>query len=110
MSEQTDKPWFVYVLRCTDGSLYTGVSTDPLRRFEEHRQGKGARYTRVRPPEALVYAERAADRGAALSREAAIKKLRRPDKLMLIHAAPFLAGTPALLDWPDCARFVRLIV
>ena len=73
--------WYVYMLRCGDGSLYT---TDVQRRFQEHRSGTGARYTRSRPPVTLAYAEEAPDRSAAQRREAAIKKLPRAQKLKLI--------------------------
>lgn len=75
--------WWVYMLRCADGSLYTGVTTDVARRFAEHRSGKGAKYTRSHPPEAVVYREECGEKGAALAREAAIKRLRRAEKLKL---------------------------
>ena len=77
--------WYVYMLRCGDDSLYTGSTTDVQRRFQEHRSGTGARYTRSRPPVTLVYTEAAADRSAAQRREAAIKKLPRAQKLKLIE-------------------------
>lgn len=77
--------WYVYMLRCRDGSLYTGITTDPARRLAEHNAGTaGARYTRTRRPVTLVYSEPAADRSAASRREAALKKLPRPRKLALI--------------------------
>ncbi len=76
--------WFVYLLRCADGSLYAGVTTDPERRLEEHNAGTGARYTRGRRPVVLAYLERAPDRAGACRREAAIKRLTRTDKLTLI--------------------------
>lgn len=76
--------WTVYVLRCRDGSLYTGITTDLDRRLAAHRGGRGARYTRGRLPVRLVYAEQAATRGAALRREASIKRMRRPAKLALV--------------------------
>lgn len=76
--------WWVYVLRCGDGSLYTGVTTDPERRLDEHARGTASRYTRARPPVELVHVEGAEDRSAALRREAAIKRLSRPDKLRLV--------------------------
>ena len=75
--------WYVYMLRCGDGSLYTGSTTDVERRLREHQGGTGARYTRSRPPVTLAYAE-APDRSAAQRREAAIKKLPRAQKLKLI--------------------------
>lgn len=76
--------WYVYMLRCGDDSLYTGVTTDPQRRLRAHQKGKGAKYTRSRLPVALAYLEEAADKSAALRREAAIKKLRREEKLDLL--------------------------
>ena len=76
--------WYVYMLRCGDGSLYTGSTTDVERRLREHQGGTGARYTRSRPPVTLAYAEEAPDRFAAQRREAAIKKLPRAQKLKLI--------------------------
>lgn len=76
--------WFVYMLRCGDGSLYTGCTNDLPRRLEAHRSGRGAKYTRSRLPVALVYREAVADRSAALRREAAVKRLTRRQKLALI--------------------------
>ena len=74
----------VYILRCRDGSLYTGSAKDLVRRLAAHRSGKGAKYTRSRLPVELVYQEAAPDRSAALRREAEIKRLTRPQKLALI--------------------------
>lgn len=82
--------WFVYMLRCDDGSLYTGYTDDVQRRLAVHRSGKGAKYTRSRLPVELVYQEEVPDRSAALRREAAIKKLKRQEKLRLIEQADFL--------------------
>ena len=77
------------MLRCADGSLYTGITTDIARRIAEHNGegGLGARYTRSRRPVQLVYAEAAANRAEAARREAAIKKLDRTSKLALCAAA-----------------------
>jgi putative endonuclease len=75
----------VYLLRCRDGSLYTGITNDLARRLAAHRAGKASAYTRSRGPVRLVYREPVADRSAALRREAAIKRLRREDKLALIR-------------------------
>lgn len=77
--------WFVYMLRCADGSLYTGVTTDIARRLAEHNGegGPGARYTRGRRPVTLAYIEPADSRTAATRREAAIKRLDRARKLAL---------------------------
>lgn len=79
--------WIVYILRCGDGSLYTGVTNDLDRRMASHRAGKGAAYTRSRLPVRLVYTERRLSRGAAQSREAAIKRLPRVAKLALTQGA-----------------------
>ena len=77
--------WTVYILRCRDGSLYTGITNDLKRSLNMHRAGRGSAYTRSRLPVRLVYSERRATRGAALSREAAIKRLPRAAKLMLVR-------------------------
>jgi putative endonuclease len=73
-------PWTVYLARCRDGTLYTGVTTDPARRLAEHNSGGGAAYTRSRMPITLVYQEQALDRSCALRREHAIKRLTRAEK------------------------------
>lgn len=73
-------PWFVYILRCGDGTLYTGVARDVEKRVAQHRAGKGARYTRGRAPLAVVYVEEAPSHGDALRREAGIRKLGRAGK------------------------------
>jgi putative endonuclease len=75
---------FVYVLRCADGSLYCGWSTDVARRFAHHQAGRAARYTRTRRPLELVSWWPAADRADALRQEAAFKALTRTRKLALI--------------------------
>ena len=77
--------WFVYMLRCADETLYTGITTDIPRRLAEHNGegGLGARYTRSRRPVTLVYSEPADNRAAAARREAAIKQLDRPRKIAL---------------------------
>ena len=76
--------WKLYILRCGDGTLYTGITTDVEKRLEAHRTGKGAKYTRGRGPLALVYREDCGDRSAALKREIEIKKLTREEKERLI--------------------------
>ncbi len=76
--------WWVYLLRCRDGTLYTGITTDPDRRLAQHNAGTASRYTRARRPVEMVYRERAADHGAALRREFAIKKLSRAAKETLV--------------------------
>lgn len=75
--------YFVYIIECADHTLYTGITTDIERRFEEHKSGKGAHYTNVRGVKKLLYTEQHPDRSSALKREAAIKKLRREEKLLL---------------------------
>ena len=82
--------WTVYILRCGDGTLYTGITDDIPRRLAAHRAGKGAKYTRGRGPLELVYQERVPDKSAALRREAAIKRLRRREKERLIERAKSL--------------------
>jgi putative endonuclease len=79
-------PWQVYLLRCRDGSLYTGVTNDLRRRLEFHNSGKASAYTRSRRPLTLAYQEPQPDRGAALKREAAIRRLSRAEKLVLCSA------------------------
>ena len=76
--------WYLYILRCKDGSLYTGITTDVEKRLEAHRAGKGAKYTRGRGPLELVYREECGDHSDALRREAEIKRLPRDEKLKLI--------------------------
>lgn len=84
-----DNGWTVYMIRCDDGSLYTGVSTDVERRFSEHReQTRGAKFFKGRSPMEVVYREAGHSRSSACRREAAIKKLSRADKLRLIGAGP----------------------
>jgi len=80
-----EKTWKLYMLRCGDGSLYTGISTDVARRLEEHRSGKGAKYTRSRGPLELAYVEECGDRSDALKRELEIKAMTRAEKLKLIQ-------------------------
>jgi putative endonuclease len=79
--------WFVYVVRCRDGSLYTGIARDVNARVAQHNQGRGARYTRGRRPVAIVHVERERSQGSALRREAAIKALPRKAKLALASEA-----------------------
>jgi len=90
MARTTPSPaprWLVYLLRCRDGSLYTGITNDLAKRLETHAAGKASRYTRSRLPVTLAYAERQPDRSQALRREAAIKKLRRSEKERLVATA-----------------------
>ncbi len=92
------KAWFLYVLRCADGTLYTGVTTDLARREDKHNAGKGARYTAGRRPVALVAAWRFPDRRSAQRAEARFRRLPRARKLALVaqrrsfEDAPFCCG------------------
>ncbi|MEI7703519.1 MAG: GIY-YIG nuclease family protein [Deltaproteobacteria bacterium] len=79
--------WQVYLLRCGDGTLYAGATNDLVARLARHAAGTGARYTRSRLPVELVWSVRVRGRGAALRREAAVKRLTRPEKLLLVARA-----------------------
>ena len=85
MTTESGVDWFVYILRCADGSLYTGITTDVSRRCEQHNAGAASRYPRSRLPARLVYEERLTSRSLALQREAAIKALPRKAKDSLIR-------------------------
>ena len=79
--------YFVYIVKCSDDTLYTGIATDIKRRVEEHNSSdKGAKYTKVRRPVKLVYSEESQNRSSATKREMAIKKLSREKKLELVNA------------------------
>jgi len=79
--------YFIYILKCSDDTLYTGITTDLARRVDEHNSSdKGAKYTKLRRPVSLVYSEESEDRSSASKREYAIKKLTRQQKLELINA------------------------
>ena len=79
-----DKTWKLYVLRCGDGSLYTGITTDVEARLQAHRSGKGAKYTRGRQPLELVYSEECGTHSDALKREIAVKRMNRQEKEALL--------------------------
>ena len=79
--------YFVYLIECKDGSLYTGITTDVARRFEEHKSGKGGHYTRAKGAVKVVYTEKKKDRSRASKREAEIKKYSRENKLSLLKRA-----------------------
>ena len=81
-----DSMWYLYILRCNDGSLYTGITTDVQRRLEEHRSGKGAKYTRGRAPLELVYTEECGTHSLALKRELAVKAMKTTQKNGLIKS------------------------
>ncbi len=78
--------FYVYLLECSDGSLYAGWTTDPERRLEEHNSGSGAKYTRGRRPARMVYVQGVPSRSAALRRELEIKSMDRRTKLALIRS------------------------
>ena len=84
MAPRPKTAWIVYVLRCRDGSLYTGITNDLPKRLATHAAGKAAKYTRSRLPVRLAHAEPQRSKSAALKREAAIKKLSRRRKDMLV--------------------------
>ena len=86
---------FVYMVRCADGTLYTGYARDPERRTLTHNAGKGAKYTRRRLPVQLVYWELCESRGAALKREHEVKQLARIEKEMLARRVPNVRPSPA---------------
>lgn len=86
--------WFVYILRCADGSLYTGITKDLSRRCKQHNDGTASRYTRSRLPTKLVYHEGVRSRSLALKREAAIKAMSRREKKSMIR----LAALPSRME------------
>lgn len=77
--------WFLYILKCADSSLYTGITKDLERRFKSHSEGRAARYTRTRRPLEMVYEETCRSRTEALTRECAVKALSKAKKLALIN-------------------------
>ena len=80
-----EKHWTVYILECGDGTLYTGITDDLQSRLKAHEAGRGAKYTRGRGPLKLRYWESQPDKGAALRREIELKRLRKCEKLAIIH-------------------------
>jgi len=76
-------PWHIYIIRCKDSKLYTGITKDLKRRIKEHKSGNGCKFTKYRTPIKLVYSEKAISRSCALKREAAIKHLPRKKKIEL---------------------------
>ena len=82
--------WRVYIIECSDGSLYTGITNDLDRRITAHNDGRGAKYTKSRRPVRLRYSEPAADRKNASQREYAIKSLRKTEKMRLIKPEPLI--------------------
>jgi putative endonuclease len=80
--------YFCYIIECTDGTFYTGWTTDPERRLRQHSAGRGARYTRAHPPIRLAFVEPQPDRAAAMRREHVLKALSRARKRALVDAQP----------------------
>lgn len=81
-----ESKWYLYILKCGDGTLYTGIATDVQKRLEMHRSGKGAKYTRGRGPLELVHSEECENHSQALKRECEVKKLTKEQKQQLILA------------------------
>lgn len=88
-----EKSAYCYMVECADGTLYTGYTTDVLRRVKTHNAGKGAKYTKNRRPVRLVYQEKFSSKNEAMRREACIKKLTREEKLTLIREAEHASGS-----------------
>jgi len=83
---EPEAAWFLYLIRCKDGALYTGITTNVDRRFAEHQSGKGAKYLRGKAPLTLVFQQKIGSRSAALKAEASIKKLPKADKETIINS------------------------
>ena len=79
-----ERNWFVYILNCADGTLYTGITNDLDRRIKAHNAGTASKYTRVRRPVSIVYSEEVETKGDALRRELQIKRLTRSEKMEII--------------------------
>lgn len=95
------RPWFVYLIECRGGSVYTGISTDVDARYQAHLCGKGARYTRMHPPLRLLAVIPCTDRSAALSAEHRIKALAPAEKRALAKEHPYLSRTTPAEAAPD---------
>jgi len=78
--------WFIYMIRCAGGQLYTGIATDVKRRLQEHAAGKGAKFLRGKGPLEVVFTQTMTSRSAALKAEAALKRLSKPDKERIVRA------------------------
>lgn len=94
LSPPQDRPWCLYIVKCTDGSLYTGITLDIPRRLKEHQNGKGSKYLRGRGPLELVFSCRFESRNTALREEAKLKKWPRRKKEQLIKGEIFLLPEP----------------
>jgi putative endonuclease len=97
--------WQIYIIRCSDETLYTGITTDIERRMREHAQGRGAKYFRGRQPVELLYLEGGHDRSSASRRELAIKKLKRDEKQALVASTAKLLQVALAADLP-AAQFL----
>ena len=87
-----EAPWFLYLIECADGALYTGIALDPAARYAQHRAGKGAKYTRANPPVRLIGAMAYPDRGTATRAEMAFKKLNAAEKRARLWAFAEVTG------------------
>ena len=97
--------WYVYILRCSDGSLYTGITKNIEKRLKAHNAGNGARYTRGRKPVTLVYKERQANQSLARQREAQIKKCGKRNKEKLVLDFPRFSVALSSLKKPGARKF-----
>ncbi len=88
------KPWYLYLVRAANGSLYCGISDDPQRRFIRHQKGQGARYFKTSPAQALVYVEQWPDKPEALRQERLVKKLRKSAKEALVASYQGVVVSP----------------
>ena len=86
---KTSSKWWMYILRCTDGKLYTGITTDPARRLLQHNAGTASKFTRCRRPVEMVYCKSCRNQSAALRREVTIKSHTRSEKEMLIETQKY---------------------
>ena len=82
--EEEGKDWYLYILRCADNTLYTGITVDVKKRLEAHEAGRGAKYTRGRGPLTVVYTERCGSHSEALKRERTVKAMKREQKERMI--------------------------
>ena len=106
--ESSDRVWWVYMVRAENGHLYTGISTDPRRRFEQHRRGRGARFFNRSPAAELVWQDRCHDHSDALRRERQIKSLARQAKEKLISRFNGATSTAAN-EFDPCAAEAKLL-
>lgn len=96
--KRAEEVWFLYILKCSDGSLYTGIAKDIERRFKMHMAGKASRYTRTRRPLEILYREACGSRTQALVRECKVKALPKEKKLALVGVGP-RRDRPRITNW-----------